>query len=287
VVIQLCGFTLATKQPATTAPALAARMHNVRDPAVLQKLIDEIVCLVRSQMGAIIGNLALTFPLALFIAWAGARLMDEPMLGFEKAEKTLHAISFFGMTPFFAAFTGVLLWLSSMAAGYADNWFAYHRLRSGISNSPRLRFILGDRGAARAAHFLDDHIAGLTGNILLGLLLGVVPAFGLMTGLPIDVRHVTLSTGQFAASIFTLGSEVVYTPDFWLALAGIMAVGVINVSVSFGLAMWVAIRARQVSASERRAIYSALWRRFNSRPFSFLWPRKDEVVPAPPTPQAS
>jgi len=279
VVIQLCGFTLATKQPATTAPALAAKMHNVRDPAALAKLIDEIVCLVRSQMGAIIGNLALTFPVAMAIAWAGNYLLGEPMLGLPKAEKTIHSLSLFGFTPLYAAFTGVLLWLTSMAAGYADNWFAYHRLRSGISNSPRLRFILGDKGVARLARFLDDNIAGLTSNISLGFLLGLVPAFGLMTGLPIDVRHVTLSTGQFTASIFTIGLDVVYTSGFWLALCGILAVGVINVSVSFGLAMWVAIRARQVSTPERHAIYHAIWERFNERPFSFLWPRKDEEVP--------
>jgi site-specific recombinase len=280
VFIQLCGFTLATKQPATTAPALAARMHNVRDPATLEKLVDEIVCLVRSQMGAIIGNLAVTFPLALFIAWMGNYLLGEPMLGLPKAEKTIHSLSLFGFTPLYAAFTGVLLWLTSMAAGFADNWFAYHRLRSGMANSPRLRFILGASGAAKVARYLDDNIAGLTSNILLGFLLGLVPAFGLMMGLPIDVRHVTLSTGQFGASIFTMGSGVIYTSGFWLALCGILAVGVINVSVSFSLAMWVAIRARQVSTPERHAIYRALWDRLNERPFSFLWPRKDEVVPA-------
>lgn len=31
VLIQLLGFTLATKQPATTAPGLARRMHELRD----------------------------------------------------------------------------------------------------------------------------------------------------------------------------------------------------------------------------------------------------------------
>lgn len=280
VAIQVCSFTLATKQPATTAPALAARMNSVRDPVALQKLVDEIVCLIRSQMGAIIGNLALTFPLALFIAWLGDYLLSEPLLGVEKAEKTIHALSAFGFTPIYAAFTGVLLWLTSLAGGFADNWFAYHRLRAGITNSPRLQFILSVPGAARVAKYLDDNIAGLTSNILLGFLLGLVPAFGLMTGLPIDVRHVTLGTGQFAASIFTMGAGVVYTSDFWLAFMGIMLVGVINVGVSFGLAMWVAIRARQVSTPERRAIYVALLERLNERPLSFLWPEKDAAVPA-------
>lgn len=282
VAIQLCGFTLATKQPATTAPALAAKMHNVRDPVALEKLVDEIVCLIRSQMAAIVGNLALTFPLALLIAYLGHMAMGEPMLGMEKAEKTLRSLSVFGLTPFYAAFTGVLLWFTALAAGFGDNWFAYHRLRNGMTNSLRLQFIFGPKGAARLAKFLDDGIAGLTSNILLGFLLGLLPVFGTLTGLPIDVRHVTLGTGQFAASIYTIGPEVVYLNAFWLGLAGIAVIGTLNVSVSFGLAMWVAIRARDVSAPDRKAIYQAVWQRFCRKPFTFLWPGKDEVATEAP-----
>ncbi|HEY1170198.1 MAG TPA: hypothetical protein VGH19_02405 [Verrucomicrobiae bacterium] len=281
VAIQLAGFTLATKQPATTAPALAAKMHNVRDPVALAKLVDEIVCLIRSQMAAIVGNLVLIFPLALLIAHLGARALGEPMLGLEKAEKTLASLSLIGMTPIYAAFTGLLLWFTGLSAGFADNWFAYHRLRTGITNSPRLQFLFGREGAAKLAKFLDDGIAGLTSNIMLGFLLGIVPVLGVLTGLPVDVRHVTVGTGQFAAAIYTLGKEVVYTNAFWFGLAGVLSVGVINVLVSFGLAMSVAIRARDVSAPERKAIYSAVWQRFCRRPFSFLYPGKDEAVAAP------
>lgn len=278
VAIQFCGFTLATKQPATTAPALAAKMHNVRDPIALEKLVDEIVCIIRSQMAAIVGNLVITFPLALFIAYMGERALGEPMLDMEKAEKTLASLSLFGMTPIYAAFTGVLLWLTGLSAGFADNWFAYHRLRTGMTNSPRLQFLFGREGAARLAKFLDDGIAGLTSNILLGFLLGIIPVLGVLTGLPIDVRHVTLGTGQFAAAIYTLGESVVYMNAFWLGLIGVLSVGVINVLVSFGLAMSVAIRARDVSAPERKAIYRAVWQRFCRRPLSFLRPGKDEVA---------
>jgi site-specific recombinase len=33
-------------------------MHNVREPAAIEQLVDEIVCLVRSQIASIAGNLA-------------------------------------------------------------------------------------------------------------------------------------------------------------------------------------------------------------------------------------
>jgi len=280
VVIQLSGFTLATKQPATTAPALAARMHNVRDPVALEKLVDEIVCIIRSQTAAIVGNVAVIFPGALLIAFIGYLLMGEPMVGVEKAEKTLKGLSILGLTPLYAAITGVMLWFTGLAAGFADNWFAYHRLKSGITNSPRLQFIFSPKGAARLAEFLDKNIAGLTSNISLGFILGFLPVLGVMTGFPIDIRHVTIASGQFAASIFTLGSEVVFRPAFWLGLIGVLSVGVINVAVSFGLAMLVAIRARGVAAPQRDAIYFALWQRFCRQPLSFLRPGKDEVAPA-------
>lgn len=281
VAIQLSGFTLATKQPATTAPAIAAKMHNVRDPVALEKLVDEIVCLIRSQTAAIVGNLALTFPGAMLIAWIGSMVMAEPLIGVEKAEKTLSSLSVLGMTPFYAAFTGVLLWFTGLSAGFADNWFAYHRLRAGMTNSPRLQFIFGPEGAAKLAKFLDDNVAGLTSNILLGFLMGILPVLGAMTWLPIDVRHVTVGTGQFAAAVYTLGTEVVYTYAFWLGLIGVLSIGTINVLVSFGLAMWVAIGARDVAALERQAIYQALWQRFCRQPLSFLRPGKDEAAAAP------
>jgi site-specific recombinase len=67
VAIQLTGSTLATKQPANTAAALAARMHQVRDPAAIERLVDEIVALVRSQIASIVGNLALVPPSMLLV----------------------------------------------------------------------------------------------------------------------------------------------------------------------------------------------------------------------------
>ena len=48
VLIQLLGFTLATKQPATTASSLARRMYELRDPRHREAVVDEIVLLVRS-----------------------------------------------------------------------------------------------------------------------------------------------------------------------------------------------------------------------------------------------
>jgi site-specific recombinase len=90
--------------------------------------------------------------------------------------------------------------------------------------------------------------------------------------LPLDIRHVTLSSGLLTAAVGSLGWGVMATRPFWLAVTGIFAIGVMNVSVSFALAMLVAIRARAIRAPERHAIYSAILKRFVHHPLSFMFP---------------
>jgi site-specific recombinase len=127
----------------------------------------------------------------------------------------------------------------------------------------------------RTADFLSREIAGLTANISLGLMLGLVPGFFAFAGLPIEVRHVTLSSGQLAASIVALGWGVALTAPFWLAVAGIAVIGALNVGVSFAFALNVAIGARESPGVGRGAIYRAIAGRMASDPRSFLFPKKD------------
>ncbi len=271
VAIQLAHFTLATKQPAMTGPALAAKMHKVDTEAGLRALIDEIVHLGRSQAAGILGNVGAVVPAVLLTAGLAQWTFGSPPLGVEKASHVVSSLSLLGPTPLFAAFTGVLLWLSSLFAGWADNWFALRGLRDGLAGSPRLRLLLGPGRAARAARWLDDNMPGLAGNVSLGFLLGLTPVVAQFLGLPVEVRHVTLSAGQIAAAGVTLGPGLLREGSFWLAVAGIALVGLLNVSVSFGLALYLAVRARGVE-DQRRAIRRGLARRFGEAPLSFLFP---------------
>lgn len=271
VAIQLAHFTLATKQPAMTGPALAAKMHKVETEAGLRALIDEIVHLTRSQAAGILGNVGAVVPAVLLTAGLAQWTFGSPPLGVEKASHVVSSLSLLGPTPLYAAFTGVLLWLSSLFAGWADNWFALRGLRDGLAGSPRLRLLLGPGRAARAARWLDDNMSGLAGNVSLGFLLGLTPVVAQFLGLPGEVRHVTLSAGQLAAAGVTLGPGLLREGSFWLAVAGIALVGLLNVSVSFGLALYLAVRARGVE-DQRRAIRQGLARRFREAPLSFLFP---------------
>jgi site-specific recombinase len=272
VVIQLLGFTVATKQPANTAPALARRMSELRNAPQMEALVDEVVFLMRSQIAAVFGNLALVIPatIMLELLWTtvtGHHLLDEP-----KAKVLLGSVSPLSASLLYAALTGGLLWLSSLIAAWVDNWFVLHHLTPALAQHRGWQHWLGLDRARRLASWLEDNIAGLAGNISLGFLLSMFPVVAGFFGLPLDVRHVTLSTGQVCAAFAVLGGE-----SFWhlstLGIGlGILGIGLLNILVSFGLALFVAIRARNVRGPERNLFFRALGNRIWQSPLSFVLP---------------
>ena len=66
----------------------------------------------------------------------------------------LESLTLLGPTAFYAAFTGVLLFASSLIAGWAENWFVLHRLDSAIAWNPRIVARLGQARAQRWAAVL-------------------------------------------------------------------------------------------------------------------------------------
>jgi site-specific recombinase len=105
-------------------------------------------------------------------------------------------------------------------------------------------------------------------------MLGLVPAVASFFALPIEVRHVTLSTGQLAAAVGALGFDILHQAPFWWCLAGIAVTGGLNLAVSFFLAFKVALRSRGIRLTDRSRIYRAIRRRLWQRPGSFIVPPK-------------
>ncbi|OZI74905.1 site-specific recombinase [Bordetella genomosp. 12] len=270
--IHFAHFTLATKQPAMTGPALAHRLDDTGTPQGRQTFVDDTVAMIRSNTAAIFGNLAAVFPVAYAVQWLAVHLFKHPLLTPEKAQQTIDSFSIWGPTPLFAIATGVLLWLSSLIAGWADNWFALHRVHDAMVYNRRLRYALGDRGAQRWAAFWQRNISGIAGNVALGFLLGLGPELVSFFGPQVEVRHVTLSTGAMGAAIGVLGWNVVHTSAFWQAVAGIAAMGVLNVAVSFALSFNLALRSRALKRSDRRQISSAVRHAILRAPGSLILP---------------
>lgn len=272
LMIHFCDFTLATKQSSVTAPALAAKMQGIRNREALESLIDEIVNTIRTQVAAIIGNVVMVSPATILICWLIHVLFNKNLLDLEKAQHVVESFSILGPTPLFAAFTGILLWLSSLIAGWVDNWYAYHRLSPALAQNRRLVFVFGEKNMRQFSIFLKRNVVGIAANISLAFLLGLSPVVLQFFGIQLDTRHVTLSSGSLAAACYTLKTQVLEMPQFWLAVLGIIAMAILNSMVSFAMAMMLAIRARKIQAPERHLIYRALFDRLRYRPLSFLWP---------------
>ncbi|MEF7614197.1 site-specific recombinase [Aquincola sp. MAHUQ-54] len=282
VLIMLLHWTVATKQPAMTAPAMASKLSEVRDAArtrgeaddaaAVEAFVDQVAQLIRSQAAGIIGNLALCAPLVLGVQLAWRAAFGEPLVGPREAEYVLHSLTLLGPTALYAAFTGVLLFASSLIAGWTENWFVFHRLDGAIAWNPRIVARLGAARAQRWAAWWRANISGLAANVSLGFMLGVLPVVFAFFGLPIEVRHVTLSTGQLAAAVGAEGFGILRSAPFWWCVAGIAVTGVLNLTVSFWLAFKVAMRSRGIRVRERKHIYAAIRRRLLSQPLSFFLP---------------
>lgn len=282
VLIQLLHLTVATKQPAVTAPAMVAKLRDIRQPGAVRRFVDEVTHLFRSQVAAIVGNVGLVIPVVLLISLALQWGLDAPMIDADKARHVLADLQLLGPTLLFAAFTGVLLFASSIVAGWVENAFVYYRLDSVVRHNPRVTRWLGMARAQRCAGFLRQNISGLAANVSLGLMLGLVPAFASFFGLGLDVRHVTLSAGQLTAAAASLGLGVLGESAFWWAVASVALVGPINLAVSFYLAFRLALQAQNINEVNRQRIRSAIRQRLRRQPLSFLLPPRESPALAAP-----
>ncbi|MFN3569813.1 MAG: site-specific recombinase [Polaromonas sp.] len=272
VLIQLMHFTLATKQPAMTAPALAAKLKDLRSTEAVGEFVDEVTHLVRSQVAAVLGNVLVVVPVVLLISVGIQFALGHPMIDAEEASHVLRTLSLLGPTLLWAAFTGAVLFAASIIGGWVENWFVLYRLASAMRYNPRITRLLGVARARRWAAFMHHNISGFTSNIALGFMLGLIPPMTGFFGLELEVRHVTLSAGQLAAAAAALGWEALRLPALWWCVAAIPLIGAFNLGISFYLAFRLALQAHNVSGVDRARIRSAIWARWRSKPSSFFVP---------------
>jgi site-specific recombinase len=195
VAIQLLHFTLATKQPAMTAPAMAAKLKDLNDPYALDAFVDEVTHSGALPGGCGAGQCAGGVSGRVLMSAAIQGVTGQPMIDAKEANYVFHSLTLLGPTALFAAFTGVLLFASSIIAGWAENWFVLHRLDSALRYNPRITAYLGLERAKRWASFMRANISGFAANISLGFMLGWCLPLPDFFGLGLEVRHVTLSAG--------------------------------------------------------------------------------------------
>lgn len=279
ILMQLLGFTLATKQPSMTAAALAGTIRDRAGPDRLTELVGLIARIARSQFAAAVGNVSAVIVTCIIFDLIWSAATGSTYMNPEQAQATAESFSPIGsLTLLWGALTGVLLWTSSLFAGWFENWLVYRRIPEAIEHH-RWGKRFGKQRMERAARFLEHHAAGFGGSLALGTLLAFVPVIGKFFGIPLDVRHITLSTGSLTMAISSAGIDGLGTGTVVAACFGIAVIGLMNFGVSFALALVVALRARDVPRGERRTLPLAVLRRFFRKPLEFFYPPRDSGVP--------
>jgi len=280
VLIHLLHFSVATKQPAMTANAIAAAIGEIQgNPRERQRDLEPLVSLVartmRTQLAAIIGNIGLAIPVALLIAYLVQYLSGAHFLTPEKAKHLLHDIDILSAgTLIFAGVAGVCLFLAGLIAGYYDNLCSYSRIPERLNQLKWAQKLFGAARWQRVSEYIRDNLGVLAGNFFLGFLLGGAAGLGALLGLPLDVRHTTLSSAMWGYSLFALDFKLSWQLILTTAI-GFLGIGIVNLGVSFYLALSVALRARGVDFTQRLALLRAIGRRFKSNPREFLLPPRN------------
>ena len=269
LLIQILGWTLATKQPSATAPFIASALSKSTTESR-----RSIVALLRAQFVAVVGNLSLVFPICFLVSWA-LLSADAPILNHDEAKYVFFSTSLLGPSPVFAMFTGFLLFFASLIAGWFENWVIINRIPKRIRYNEKWIRWLGASRAQRFADFVSENSNGLAANISLGFLLGVAPPFLQFLGFPLEARHVTLSTGGFAASLPMMISEV-SAWDIVNSFVGILAIGAINIATSFALALILASASSKIRLGTFGKVIKWGVRLVLTRPWLLFVPEKSQ-----------
>ncbi|HYN28214.1 MAG TPA: hypothetical protein VES94_07945 [Burkholderiales bacterium] len=269
------NLMLATRQPARTAATLATLLRSRDRNERLDRLVEFTVRVCSSQFAAAVANVIFVFFGAFVFSYLWHLALGRDYLGVKEAQHVFQTLSTVnGSTVFYAALSGVILWMAAMVGGWFDNWSVYHRLPQAIADH-RLGQRLGRKRMARFGGIVSRNMAAWGTNVSLGFLLGLTPVFGMFLGLPLDVRQVTLSSGMLAFACAGLDGWFTTSWFFW-ALAGVATMFVLNLSVSFFLSLYTAARAYELERRELAVLGMRLLRRLMSSPLDFVLPTKLE-----------
>jgi site-specific recombinase len=174
------------------------------------------------------------------------RAVGHHLLNHETAEHALSSSSILGPSILFAALTGFFLWLSSLIGAAGDNWTRVIGLGDRLATNVHAMKRLGVRRARPWADAVVHRVGGMLGNISLGIMMGAIPALFAIASIPVEIRHVTVSTSSVALA-FAAGAGS--RSELGLAVAGVVMIGLVNVAVSFFLALWLALRSTKAGRS--------------------------------------
>ncbi|WP_445432836.1 recombinase [Chryseobacterium indoltheticum] len=272
VMIYLMGFTLATKQPAMTAATMTKVLSEQETTKQnYNEFADLVSKLFRSQFIAFVGNVLLSFPIALLIIY-GLDVFFSQNLAVEKSDRLLKDLDpFKSKAILHACIAGFYLFISGIISGNIGNNSVFYQIPDRIAKNLPIRRMFGARFAKSLSKYYAKNWAGIISNFWFGVFLGATAPVGLFFGLDLDIRHITFAAGNFAIGLygkdFTVDSSV-----FWTSFITVFIIGFFNFLVSFSLSMFLAFRSRKMNFGEVREIYRAIFRYFVRNPLKFFIP---------------
>jgi site-specific recombinase len=280
VLLQFLHFKLATKQPAFFAGAIAAKISRTSSRVANRSsdaLMNELKCIARSQSATFVGNLVFVVPTCFLFDLAWLLATGHSFLDLSEARKvfeSMHPLT--SGTVWYASVTGLILFFSSLAGSWFQNFLNNRGVPEGVMHSRWLIRTFGQQRADRLAMAISQSSGGIGTSIALGFMLGFFPILGVIGGLPLDVRHVTLSMAQLTlamASPGIFGFELGTT--LW-GLLGIVIIGIANFGVSFVLSLWLALRSRGLHLPDALTILRSAAQTFARQPLDFLVPKRND-----------
>ncbi len=287
IAIHLLGFSVATKQPAMTASALAKEIDNRKDKTSNLNGVAMLIAKVsRSQLISVAGNLTAVFPTALVIAVVYYIIAGHSFLDETHAIKYQHEIHpLYSLCWLYGAIAGFYLFLTGIVAGYFDNAVIYSKIPERIRQHPKLQTILSAEKREKLAAYLDHNFGAIISNFVIGIFLGTASFIGKTFGIPFDIRHVTFSFGIFAMSLPSTFSDMNTYTFLWI-LTGIASIGFFNIVTSFGMAFYIAIKSRNIGITQLIVLPKLVFVYFRKFPTDFFYPpkvdRNEEEVFAEP-----
>ncbi len=279
LLMQTFGLMLATKQPAMTAATLATIMREQPGQSRLDDIVEFITKISHSQIAAAMSNVIVVAFTAYLLDAAWRLLAGRPVVDLHAAQHVYDTLSPLNSgTVIFAALTGVLLWLSSLAGGWIENWTVYHRLPQALAEHAVGGRLFGADRMRRWADRVSRKVAGWGTNVSLGMMLGMTPAIGMFFGVPLDVRHVTLSSGTLALAIASMEADWYGEGRLLHAVAGVSVMFVLNLGVSFTLSLFTALRAYDFPRSDVIELIRRLLKRVFSSPLDFILPPREKTA---------
>lgn len=283
MLIHMLGFTVATKQPAMTASSIAEQVERgEQGRANARKLAALLIEVSRTQLIAIVGNVVAALSLAVGLAWAFQYYTGTSLIPDSRAEYAaagMHA--WHSLALVYAAVAGVWLFVSGLVSGFFDNRAALIGLSARLRVHPLLRWLpLSWR--EKLGEYLDENYGALIGNFVFGVLLGSTAYLGSQIGVSVDIRHVAFSSADlgYVTVVSGLGWQI-----FAMLLGSVLAIGLVNLLVSFSLALNVALRSRGARISSLSRLLKALWQQIRQQPLALFYPpamEKQEEDTRPP-----